>query len=206
MTGPNGGVTLNSTKRDGAARRGKRRMVAAVHTPPKAELNEDDPEVIAARLYNRFVDARIQMLTTPEPATSAYQASNEALWSAVADALNHQRSTGVALPQEMIFELESELRDWLSGTPSKRLPLLTRRGRSLAPVTRSCQLFAVMYLVASPQITGDRRARKTIKNQFFIVESTLQRWKTVSRLRRPRRLRTSILIGDPRSAPNFSAR
>jgi hypothetical protein len=84
---------------------------------------------------------------------------------------------GDPVPQEMLFELDFELGHWLSGIPSPRLPLLTRRGRGLSPVVRNCQMAAIIYVVASPRLTGDRRFRQTVKESFRIADSTIQSWK-----------------------------
>ena len=81
------------------------------------------------------------------------------------------------LPQEMALELEHELSYWVSGIPSEGLPLLTSRGRKTSPDVRSCQLTAVMYMVASRELGSDRSFRKTVQEHFKISDSTLQNWK-----------------------------
>ena len=36
---------------------------------------------------------------------------------------------------------------------------------------------AIIYVVASPRLTGDRRFRQTVKESFRIADSTIQSWK-----------------------------
>ena len=132
---------------------------------------------MTANLYERFLEARIRMWENTDQESRQFQRANLDMWSAILEAISLHRSKGTQIPQEMAFVLEHELSYWVSGLPSELLPLLTSRGRKLTPVVRSCQLTAVMYLVASPELTGDRRFRKTVQEHFRISENTLQRWK-----------------------------
>ena len=128
-------------------------------------------------LYERLLEARIRMWEDADQGSRQYQQANADMWSAILEAVSEHRSKGTQIPQEMAFVLEHELSYWVSGVPSDLLPLLTSRGRKISPVVRSCQLTAVMYLVASPELTGDRRFRKTVQEHYQIADSTLQRWK-----------------------------
>ena len=126
---------------------------------------------------DRFLEARQQMASASGEGSLMYQEANEGMWAAVSEAIIVQLHGGDPVPQEMLFELGFELGHWLSGIPSPRLPLLTRRGRRPSPVVRNCQVIAIMYVVASPRLTGDRRFRQSVKESFRIADSTIQAWK-----------------------------
>ena len=128
-------------------------------------------------VYRRFLDARISISDYSKPASAEFQKANGQMWEAIFDAVRLHRTEGTPIPSEMMFELEFELEHWLAGIPSQRLPLLTRRGRRTSPVVRRCQLTAVTYILASPGITYDKAARRTVRHHFGIARSTLQTWK-----------------------------
>ena len=127
-------------------------------------------------IYQRFIEARAKMLENG-PDTAAYQEANEEMWASILEALQEHRIHQSPLPPEMAFELESEMSSWVAGVPSERLPLLTKQGRRTSPITRHCKLHAVLYLIASPQITGDKTPRKTVRSHYKVAASTLQAWK-----------------------------
>ena len=128
-------------------------------------------------IYRRFLDARISISEHSVQGSPEFQKANSRMWQSVFDAIKLHRTEGTPIPPEIMFELEFELEHWLAGIPSQRLPLLTRRGRRTSPVVRRCQLTAVTYLLASPNLTDDEIPHQTVRHHFGIVASTLQRWR-----------------------------
>ena len=143
-----------------------------IHTAKKRTPRE----TLMPKILTRYWDARVRRHENPDENSAAYQDANAEIWAATLDAIKLHRTEGVPIDPEMALELEFELEHWVSGIPSPNLPLLTTSGRKISPDVRSCILTAVMYLVASPKLTEDRSARKTVREQFHIVPSTLQRW------------------------------
>ena len=133
-------------------------------------------EKTAVQILTRYWDARVKRHENPDENSAAYQDANSEIWAAILDAIKLHRTDGIPIDPEMALELEFELEHWVSGAPSPHLPLLTKRGRKVSPDVRNCKLTAVMYLAASPKLTGDKSARKTVREHFHIVASTLQNW------------------------------
>ena len=135
-----------------------------------------------AEIENRFFDAKAKLLGNPEENSAAYQNANAEIWAAILDAIKLHRTEKALIHPEIALALEFELEYWLSGVSSPHLPLLTSPGRKDPPDVRSYKLTAVMYLAASPELTGDRRFRQTVRKYFgydktLLAESTLQDWK-----------------------------
>jgi hypothetical protein len=131
------------------------------------------------KAYGRFVSARVdRAIAEDRDDGKAIKEANRNLWAAAKDMVRLHRQTQEPIPEEVAFEIETELGYLVAGVEPPTLSKLGLRGRHRTPAEENDKRSAVMYICACRAgLIDDPNPLKTLCGWFRMNDPrTLQRW------------------------------
>ena len=131
------------------------------------------------KAYMRFVNARIDRSKAENDGNDkSFKDANRSFWAAIRDAVGLHRQSQEAIPEEMTFEIETELNYLLAGVGPPTISRLGLIGKHRTPAEENDKRWAVMYIRACRTgLIKDRKPMKTLCVWFKMNSArTLYNW------------------------------